>query len=386
MGAAEMALLALGEHPHKKVRIPNRGVIVTAKSHKDGIEDEILPKLQEVVGSKDIVRIVKDKQGRPSTIHWRSKSITHLMSAEQDDVAFESKTLDLGWIDEPVRRQIYIAIRRGMMKSGGLLWMTATPLDEPWVYDEIYLPGMEGHPDIEVFEGSTDENVYIPKHERDAYFATLTSDEVEARRYGRFAHLSGRVIKSYVRERHLIAPFDIPYHWPVYLSIDPGGNKPHAALWIAVSPQNIKYACNEIYVRDTIKNFGLEVLAINEQYNMADILIDTSAQEQDWDKKSAREILQDIGVDTRLAQKKNLKKSGLLLINQHFQEDQLFVFENCVRLHRELTLYTYQKNKRDTQKILEEPEKKFDDMIDNMRYILVERPDFSGPAKEVSYV
>ncbi len=73
-------------------------------------------------------------------------------------------------------------------------------------------------------------------------------------------------------------------------------------------------------------------------------------------------------------------------MNQLFKQNRLFVFENCVRLHRELQLYTYQRNKRDAQKILEEPEKKFDDQIDNLRYILSEKPDYQGLARVIDYV
>lgn len=379
-------MIALGEHPYKKVRVPNRGTVVSAKSYKDGIEDEIIPKFKEFVGSYDIRRFIKDKSGRPMTIEWRSGSITHLMSAEQDDVAFESKTLDWIWLDEPMRRHIYIALMRGLMKAEGLIWITATPLEEPWMYDEIYLPGVTGEDkDIEIFEGVGDENVHVSIEGRETFYKRLTADEIEARRYGRFKHLTGRVIKEYDWKRHRIPAFDIPAHWPTWLSIDPHKNKPHAALWVPVSHQNIKYVANEIYHRCTIKELGYIILDLNEQYNMVNLLIDNSAQEDDWTKQSARGMLDEIGLRTKLAQKNNLKNAGIHLINQHFHDDKLFVFDNCHRTHKELMLWVYKQNKRDHQQILEEPAKKFDDMMDNLRYILVEKPDYSGPAIMKTY-
>lgn len=382
----ETAYIALGEHPYKKVRVPNRGTIVSAKSFKDGIEDEIIPKFKEFVGSYDIKRFIKDKSGRPATIEWRSGSITHLMSAEQDDIAFESKTLDYFWLDEPMRRAIYIALSRGLMKSEGLCWITATPLDEPWMYDEIYLPGVTGEDkDIEVFEGKGDENIHISKKGKEDFYKLLTADEIEARRYGKFKHLSGKVIKEYDWTRHRVPAFDIPSHWPVWLSIDPHKNKPHAALWTAVSNMNKKYCCNEIYHRCTIKELGYIIMDINQQYNMANILIDNSAQEDDWTKQSARGMLDEIGLRTKLAQKNNLKTAGIHLINQHFHDDNLFIFDTNHRTHKELMLWVYKQNKRDQQQVLEEPAKKFDDMMDNLRYTLVEKPDYSGPATLKNY-
>jgi hypothetical protein len=197
--------------------------------------------------------------------------------------------------------------------------------------------------------------------------------------------LSGRVFKEYKAEKHLIPSFDIPSHWPVYCAIDPHRNKPHAVVFLAVSPQNKFYVCNEIYLKCPILKLADHILDIACQYRMEKFLIDTSAQESGWEKESARQLLQRGGVRTRLAQKKNLKNSGITIINQSFASDDLFVMEHCRRMHRELTNQIFKKNKRDQQQVLEEPEKKWDDETDCLRYILVERPTYrdSTANKEV---
>ena len=371
----ETALYALGEHPHKKIRVPNVGIIVSAQGFQEGIVKTILPKLQSIVGSQDIKRIKQNSQGIPNKIIWRTGSVTYLMSAEQDDVAFEGVTVDYVYADEPMRRSIFIALKRGLMKAGGHFWMAATPLDEPWIYEELYLPGISGKdPNIEVFEGTPDENKFISDKDKMEFKSRLTADEIEARWFGRFRHLSGRVFKEYQPDKHLVPSFDIPNHWPVYIAIDPHRNKAHAVVFLAVSPQNKFYICNEIYVKCPILTLADHILDISAQYNVVMTLIDTSAQEDGWEKESARQILQRAGVRTRLAQKKNLKASGLMMINQYFASDNLFVMEHCHRMHREMTNQTFKKNKRDHQQILEEPEKKWDDASDALRYILVERP------------
>jgi len=361
-GAVEAAHYALGTHPHKKIRTPNVGIISTAMNFKDGIEDIVLPKLRAVVGSKDITKIKNNSQGIPVTIHWRSGSLTHLKSVEQDDESYEGKTIDWAWLDEPHRRAIFIALKRGMLTTAGHTWMTMTPLSEPWIYEEIYIPGKEGtDPNIEIFEGSSDQNFRISKSDKDEFLSRLTKDEIQTRWHGKFQHLAGRVFKEYQRERHRIKAFDVPYHWPVWISIDPHRNKPNAVVFLAVAPDGKRYVCNEIYHACGPKELANLIKEVGSQYNVVETLIDTSAQESGWEKVSLRQLLQDYDVRTKLAQKKNLKNSGIILINQGFMDNELFIMEHCIRIHREFTNQIYTRNKRDASLVLEEPKKAFDD-------------------------
>lgn len=376
--AVDHARLALGEHPFRKIKVPNVGFVITKKSFKEGIDKDIMPKLRQVVGSKDIVRVRNNTQGIANTVYWRGGSVSHLMSCEQADSEFEGSVGHHAWFDEPPRREVYVAVRRGLMKTGGSVVFSCTPLDEPWIYEELYLAGVEKKdPDIEVFEGATSENITIPAEELERFKKILTADEVEARFYGKFRHLSGRVFKEYKPEIHRIPSFDVPYHWPVWVGIDPHRNKPHAVVFLTVSPHGVKYVCNEIYVSCPIQTLGSLIQDIGNQYNVVNILIDTSAQESGWGKVSARSLLDQVGIRTKLAQKKNLKSSGIVLINQLFSDNKLYIMEHCVRTHRELVNQVYEKS-RDGQKVLEVPQKKFDDASDALRYILIENPQHSG--------
>lgn len=337
--------------------------------------------MREVVGSKDIINVKKAPNGIPDRIYWRGGSITYLMSAEQDDIAFESKTFDHAWIDEPVRRKVYIGLSRGLMKSGGHIWITATLLDEPWIFEELYQAGITGtDPDLGVFVGSTDENVHIPKTEMERFFSRLTEDEIETRRHGRPHELSGRVFKSYLSDIHRIEPFDIPYHWPVFRSIDSHPRKPHAVMYWAVAPDETHYICNEIFIAGSAHTLAHWIHELDSQYQVIDSLIDTSAQEEgNWVRHSFRRQLEAEGVRTRLAQKKNLLRSGIIGLNSLFEQNRLFVFNNCVRTHRELTLQCYKKTS-DKMSISETPDKKFTDMTDNARYIWNEAPEYGHRA------
>jgi len=319
---------------------------------------------------------------------WRGGSVTHLMSSEQDDDVFEGSVFDYAWFDEPLRRAIYIAIKRGFLTTGGHLWWTLTPLSEPWIYDELYLPGKAGKDEhVEIFEDTGEVNPYQAPEDTAEFISRLDDDEVDARVHGKFKHLRGRVFKKYDPDRHRVPSFNVPDHWPVWCSIDPHLNKPHAVLFMTVSPQQKKYVCNEIYKTCSMKKLAEDIYDVGAQYRLANILIDTSAQIKGWDKTSARTILHEewralgCGWRTKLAQKKNLKTSGIHLINQDFADDELFIMAHCTRTHRELRNQVYKKNKRDEQVKLSEPEKKWDEMTDNMRYVMVEKPKHEGISK-----
>jgi hypothetical protein len=285
-----------------------------------------------------------------------------------------------------------VGLSRGLMESDGHWWWTATLLDEPWIYEEIYLPGREHkNKNLAVFEGTTDENIHLSDEAKEEFFSKLTDEEIEIRRKGKPAAMQGRVFKSYKPEINRIPGFDIPSHWPVHVAIDPHPNKAHVVIFIAISPSNDFYVCNEIYHGCDIDELALHIKDLEQQYNVVQRLIDTSAQQDDWSKESAREKLASKPhfLRTKLAQKKNLKKSGILLINQYLKNahdpactsPKLYIMEHCIRTHKELTYQKYKINKRDKQQAFDEPEKKWDDATDCVRYILIEKPKYRGASR-----
>ena len=111
---------------------------------------------------------------------------------------------------------------------------------------------------------------------------------------------------------------------------------------------------------------------------MVEQLIDTSAQEDGWEKQSAREDLEKIGLRTNLAQKKNLMNSMIMHINQLYKHNRLYIMKHCTRTHREQMLHVYKKSRTG---IMETPEDRFNDMIANMRYIFAVRPGYTSRAE-----
>lgn len=102
-------------------------------------ERTILPKLREYM-SDDMLVKTRRKQGFETTFHFVSGASLVLMSYEQRVKDFEGGNFDGFWFDEPPPKDIFYAVRRGQMATRGWALITATPLTEPWMLDDLILP------------------------------------------------------------------------------------------------------------------------------------------------------------------------------------------------------------------------------------------------------
>ncbi|HEX5033142.1 MAG TPA: terminase family protein [bacterium] len=374
--------------------------VISGLGFEKGIRDTIIPELKKWLPPSRLLREKPNSQGVTVKLYVLAyngeESVISFMSADQDPMAFEGDLIDGAWIDEPVPKYCYTGTLRGLLVSNGPLWFTLTPLTEPWIYNDIY---QSLDPEIQCFQGSIHDALkehggHLTKEQVESFISKLPDDERPARVLGEFKHLIGRVYGEYDPRIHRIEPFYIPPHWPVWCSIDPHQRKPHAALFMAVSPEEEWFICNEVYFKAGIQDFGKEVLAVGRQYNMAAYLIDTSSETPDWNRReTARSQLEKIGLHTRLARKKNQKSAGRMIIKQALagldgggsiegrgSTPWLYVFNTCKRTHFEFMNYVWDDRRNpDAQGILEEPKKVNDEMMDDLNYIVVDKPRYSRP-------
>ena len=84
---------------------------------------------------------------------WRHKatgSTFGLMTYKQDPDLYESWLGHGWWPDEPPPKQIWSGMSRGLFLTGGKVFMSMTPIKEPWIYDDLI---MSTRPDIKVIQG-----------------------------------------------------------------------------------------------------------------------------------------------------------------------------------------------------------------------------------------
>lgn len=213
-------------HRFKK---PTSGCIMV-KDLPHGVGDIMQPALESVI--PDTLIKSKVKSGAyPTKWIGHNKSKITIVTHDTDTKALEGAQYDWFWPDEPPPRDKWVAVQRGLIRRKGITFGTCTPLDEPWIYDEIYL-----NPDHFNITVSMDENEHLDEKSREFFLNMLTEDEIEARRYGRFMHLSGLVYKEFGKE-HIVEnlPLDLK-DWPKWQVIDPHSRRPFAIIYFAVDP------------------------------------------------------------------------------------------------------------------------------------------------------
>lgn len=264
---------------------PTRYAVV-AKDFKAGVGKVLEPKLKELVPGpyKDgkYVKNIERLQGKTAeTIHWQNGSSTHFFSGEQDTFRFEGGTWDgIGW-DEPPKQEHYVAMDRGTLVNDAPMFFHLTPVSEPWIYDTLLQdakkPGSKVHlSTCDLFSPEVDWMTEEKKTDFKREVEREDPHQVQARVYGKFTHLLGRIFPTYSEDIHLVPHSETtPYlthsqtalsHNVTYgVTIDPHDRRPFMiGFWFVNADNDITFFKNypidpmpEIKSCDlTVKNYA----------------------------------------------------------------------------------------------------------------------------------
>ena len=127
-----------------------------------------------------------------------------------------------------------------------------------WVKARYIDPAPQGMQVIKDAETSR-ERVYIPSRVTDNPFlgpdyiarlkASGSPDLVRAWLEGDWSVVSGAFFPEFSLSRHVIAPREVPHHWPRFRSFDWGSAKPFSVGWWAVSDGSVPWAARGCIVR-----------------------------------------------------------------------------------------------------------------------------------------
>lgn len=264
MGTNEARFHATGEYPDwyplaNRFSGPTRGRIVVT-DYKKGCGENLEPKILKWFG--DRITKIERSMGNLSKVFVKhitgGVSTFDVMTHEQDTRQFEGWSGHWVWFDEPPPRDKYISCLRGTVDFNGRIWFTATPISEPWMYDELILNVERNawHIAVSIFD-----NPYLPAQGVQDFLVSLTPEEKEARIEGKFLHLTGRIYKELDTNVHLVEkmPKGSEY-WPVYFVLDPADRRPHHGIWAKVDPFGTIYVFDEIVYKGTIKATSMEIL------------------------------------------------------------------------------------------------------------------------------
>lgn len=270
-GAIEVLANALGFYPkalggQTPIQIPvgnKEGfrILAAGETFDVGLRDTILPKLKYYI-TEDMLS-GRPKRGAHSfetEFNFKSGAKLILMSYQQPAAAFEGPQWDLVWFDEPPPRETFNAVRRGCMARDGKILITATPLKEPWMWDDLILPASDPeHPSygsVAYFQSDMHENChechggYLPHRQIQSFLSTLPSHERAAREQGIFLDLQGLEFHYFNEETHVVEDFDIPPTWPIIEVCDPSMKRGLYNIYATCSPQDKWYVFHAAHIAD----------------------------------------------------------------------------------------------------------------------------------------
>lgn len=374
---------ATGTHPHRKMKVPSIGKIISGQGFDNGINRVIEPKLRAIFPTDFVVKWNKS-DGHLSSMQLANGGKIYLGSGKQDEsIAMEGDEFDWLIIDEPISYELFVGAMRGLVVSGGPCLMSLTSVESnrnaEWIYNTIYEPWEDGDPRMvnwDVFTMSMEDNLIenggVLRRENIDDFATiLTDDEYDVRVLGAFKKMSGRVYKKFSERNNVCDPFVIPKGTPVYRSIDPHPNKPNSVVWLC-DIDNHWYVIRELDHDGLYDALARECVRIEREmgWNVFRAYVDPSLNREDkrGTGKNQAQILnaefRNLGsVICQFPVKKDNLIPGIKVVEKAIEDNRLHVFRNCPKTIKEGRLYRYDQDSG-------YPVEKHNDKWDPIRYVM----------------
>lgn len=403
-GAVEAVWMARGNHPHKKIKKPTKGWVVSLDYNvqRDVAQKEILKWLNPDwiidihvrAGKKDDPEnaiidfiLVQSEHGGTSVIGFKS--------CDQGRAKFQGTSQDWIWFDEEPPQDIYDECKMRIIDTRGDIWGTMTPLQGlTWVYDKIYINDVKD-PEVRYWLMEWADNPWLSREELDWLESTMTEDEREARQYGRFVAMSGLIYKEFREDIHVIDPFDVPREWYNNISIDPGLDAPLSCHFYAVDYDGNIYVVAEHYMAgESVEYHAKQIHRLADELlwpkddGYLFSLIDSAANAKTL---AAEKTVTELFIENMIYCNTNVKKdvwSGIqrvksyLKLRPHSQEEawpqgkpKLFIFKTCPMMIKEIKSYRWKPQPEKSTS--DEPIKKNDHAMDELRYFIMSRPEIN---------
>ncbi|MEG1923872.1 MAG: terminase family protein [Clostridia bacterium] len=386
-GAVETVWLLRGIHPYRENRpdLSAWSVSLSTAVQRDVAQKKILAyldpqwieKIVMISGSCGAAEygiidyiLIKNVFGGLSRLGFKS------CEATRDK--FQGAELDFVWFDEEPPEDIYEECKMRLIDRCGEIFGTMTPLKGlTWVYNKIYLNTSNDNEIWCIFMEWAD-NPFLPIKEINALTASMSSEALQSRCYGRFTGGSGLVYPEFDPSIHIIEPFDVPTDWQCMISIDPGLNNPLSCHWYAVDYDGNVFVIAEHYeAKQSLEYHANRIKSICNQLNWQSdangnflALIDSAASQHTLNgAKSVSELFYDNGICVNTKVNKELF-SGVNRVKSYLKaadgSTKLFIFNSCVNMIREIKGYRYGDN--------DNPKKVDDHAMDELRYFIASRP------------
>ena len=393
----------------------------------------IWPYIKQLVPADYIESVVKDS-GRVKAITNRHGGYIEFMQYDQDVSKFMGASIHSVGYDEEPPEDIRDENLMRLVDTDGEETFSLTPLSGAlkYLYDKVYIqrsreveklwefvlnkkgrladvipggmidktiPGDKQDLDIHCFFANIFDNPGIKKRAAIRILAKFPQEELIVRGKGHFLFRSGLVYKEYDEALHLIEPFTDWYEGPhsgeysLYLAIDPHPRIEHAVTFMVVDKNNTMYVVDEIFEYCTA---DVLVDMIKEKCHgkmPEDILIDPIASTPDPSTKSrfAWDLVE-YGLEPVPYPGSKNKDRGILMTRRALTpmlngrpdpegKPTLYFTHNCAHIRYEIARYAWddwRKNDQNTKGSKQEPIKKDDHHLENLRRLVLHRPEWQS--------
>jgi len=195
---------------------PTGRAILCGPDYSNWCSENLIPKMRELFPFDACITAQDKMQGGITTkITFYSGWTIKIMSYEQDTDKYESWTANIVGFDEPPPQDKWTATLRGCVKNSAPILLAYTPISEPWTYEFLYEKALHVN-DYETLKAADNapiaattatlfENPYLTDAQKEWWASQFAHDpdEAEARLYGKYRHLQGRVYKTFDIVKHV---------------------------------------------------------------------------------------------------------------------------------------------------------------------------------------
>lgn len=338
------------------------------KAEKEGQFEVSFKKNEKgIITQINVVSIV-DGQRRSSAIYFDT-----VKSYKSAPASFESSDWDFIHLDEPVMKDLWTAISRGLVDRNGSSWWLLTPIKEVWMFNEM-VDNAKKQPDVFWwFEATMDDNPTLSEQAKELYLNDLPEDQRKARREGKpLAH--GRLVFSDYDP--VIHNFDgVKSDWPevsrppfkdymVAYALDTHTQTPQAGLFVAIHKSGDVDIYDEIWEKGRIRDLAGTVKHKIQGLHVGYGLCEPAAWNEDQGSGFCyADIFLEEGLDLIPGSKR--KDDAIMLTQQLLKQRkrEIRIHQRCKRLRWELMNNYFDKDNK--------PEDKNDHVIECLRRLVI---------------
>lgn len=369
------------------------------------LELTVYQKLQELVPRDQLIggRWDKGFNQQQRVLRFKNGSMMQFMTYKQEVKTMGGATLHRVHFDEEPPKAVYEENKLRVMRRGGDLITTMTPLEGlTWTYSDVWekvaeKQEYEVEKDIlwEAPEENTgivlvdmDDNPYLSEEDKFETLRTFSPEVIDARKRGKFVHFAGLIYGEFDRKTHIIESSDVVQvdaedntdiinpHANVVVGIDPGIRNRCAVIYSALDAEDNMYIFDELYLQgSTIEEVCKLIKKTNAKWKVSPIyyVIDPASRNRNNQTgRSDQMEFSDHGIVTIAGQ--HDVEPGINRVKERLRNQRLFIFDNCYNVIKEFTKYRWRDSPGTGEDGKPQPVKTEDHAMDALRYLVMSRP------------